>query len=188
MQITTAQTSMFWRLYAQAERETLPPSATRQERSDFRHDLIFKATGQRSLKNVSRTTGFDKLMLETATLAGDYEAAGRYINGSERRYVHLIGECARQIGEIADVPHGWDYCQSTFKQAGLPKHWEDIPETLLASTFKMLDTHRRRMLKRDYLWDTDLGFHPDRSYVHIHQAVVKVDHPHHHSPPFAASA
>jgi len=188
MLITTAQAAAFWRLYAQAESEALPPSATRQEREAFRHGLIIKATGQPSLKKVSRTSGFDKLMLETALLAGDYEAAGKYVNGSERRYVHLIGECARQIGEIADVPHGWDYIRGVLKQAGLPPSWMDIPETLLASTFKMLDTHRRRMLKRDYYWDTDLGFHPDRSYVHIHQAVVKVDHPHHHSPPFAASA
>lgn len=188
MQITAAQAAKFWRVYAQAEREALPPSATRAERQDFRHALIHKATGKYSIKDVDRTKGFEKLMLETATIAGDYEEAARWINGSERRYVYMIGECARQIGEIAAVPHGWTYCQATFKQAGLPSSWEDIPEGLLASTFKMLDTHRRRLLKRDYYWETDLGFFPDRSYVHIHQAVVKQDHPHPHSPPFAASA
>lgn len=188
MQITAAQAAMFWRLYASAEREALPPSASRAERDAFRHDLITKATGQPSIKEVSRTTGFERLMLETATIAGDYEEASRWVNGSERRYAFMIGECARQIGEIANVEHGWEYVRGVLKQAGLPASWEDIPETLLASTFKMLDTHRRRMLKRDHLWDTDLGFVPERSYVHVHQAVVKQDHPPHHSPPYKASA
>jgi hypothetical protein len=188
MKITAAQLAMFWRLYAAAEREVLPPSASRAEREEFRHDLITTATGQPSLKEVDRTQGFERLMLETATRAGDYEEASRWVNGSERRYVFMISECARQIGEIADVQHGWEYVRGVFKQAGLPASWEDIPEGLLASTFKMLDTHRRRMLKRDFLWDTDLGFVPDRSYVHVHQAVVKQDHPHPHRPPWAASA
>jgi len=188
MKITAAQVAMFWRLYAAAEREGLPPSASRAEREEFRHDLITKATGQPSLKEVDRTKGFERLMLEAATIAGDYEEASRWVNGSERRYAYMIGECARQIGEIANVEHGWEYVRGVLKQAGLPASWEDIPETLLASTLKMVDTHRRRMLKRDFLWDTDLGFVPERSYVHVHQAVVKQDHPPHHSPPYKASA
>ena len=118
MNLTHAQLSKFWRLWARAEAETLPPSATRPERDNLRRETIHKATGKDSLKDVGRTGDFEALMLSVAHLAGDYEEAAYWSIGRERRLVHMIGECARQIGEIAGDPHGWSYCRSTFHQAG----------------------------------------------------------------------
>jgi hypothetical protein len=46
----------------------------------------------------------------------------------------------------------------------------DIPDGLLFATFEMMDTHRRRLLKRDHGWTGErngqpLGFNPDRTYI-----------------------
>ena len=169
MNLTKPQQAIYWRHWAAAERESLPPGATKQERDAFRHEIILRATGCASLRDVDKTTGFDKLMLEVATLAGDYEAAARWGNAAENRLAHMMRECARQIGEIAGDPHGWEYCRDTLRQAGLPQDWQDVPESLLASTFKILDTHRRRLLRNNASWmrraDAPLGFNPDRVYA-----------------------
>lgn len=168
--LTAKQQALFWALWAKAEREELPVTATRQQRDTARRGVMFQACGKISLKDVQPTGDFDRLMYTVASLAGDYESMGYWVNASERRTAHMIGECARQIGEIAGAPKGWEYCRSVFIQARLPAAWEDIPEALLFATFQMLDTHRRRTLKRDHGWTgerdgTPLGFNPSRIYI-----------------------
>ena len=168
--LSTKQQAMFWALWAKAEREELPVTATRQERDTARRGVMFRACGKITLKDVTPTRDFDRLMYAVASLAGDYEGMAYWGNASERRTAHLIRECARQIGEIAGDPKGWEYCQAVFVQARLPPSWMDIPDDLLFSTFEMLDTHRRRTLKRDHGWRGErsgqpLGFSPSRIYI-----------------------
>lgn len=168
--LSPKQQAMFWALWARAEREELPIAATPKERDTARRGVMFRACGKISLKDVTPTGDFDRLMFAVATLAGDYEGMGYWCNASERRTAHLIRECARQIGEIAGAPKGWEYCQKVFAQAGLPASWMDIPDGLLFATFQMMDTHRRRLLKRDHGWRGELsgqplGFMPDRIYI-----------------------
>jgi hypothetical protein len=173
---------MFWALWAKAESEELPVSATRFERDALRRSVIMKACHVKSLTEVGQTSDFDKLMMEVATLACDYEAMAHFCVSSERRTCFLIRECARQIGEIAGVPHGWDYCVKVFEQSRLPSSWEDTPEYLLFATFQMLDIHRRRMLKRDYGWSgarqgQPLGFNAGRSYMRSGLCLLYQDGP-----------
>jgi len=168
--LSPKQQAMFWALWAKAEREELPVTSTRQERDTARRGVMFRACGRITLKDVNPTKDFDRLMYAVALLAGDYQAASYWVNAGERRTAHMIGECARQIGEIAGQPKGWEYCQAVFEQAGLPASWMDIPDDLLFATFEMLDTHRRRTLKRDHGWTgerdgTPLGFSPARIYI-----------------------
>jgi hypothetical protein len=188
MKLTHQQLSKFWLLWARAEAEALPVSASKIDRDNLRHKTIMQATGKESLRDVGRTGDFESLMLAAALLAGDYKEASYWSIGKERRLVHMIGECARQIGEIAGVPHGWTYCRATFQQAGFPEAWMDIPEFMLESAFQMLDTHRRRLLTRDWHWagsseGQPLGFDPDYHYqillgemrlqhMHTHHAAV----------------
>lgn len=170
MLLKDSQRNMFWAMWSKAEREELPASATRQERDAFRRSAMFRACGKVSLKDVKPVGDFDRLMYAAASLAGDYQAMAYWCNAAERRTAHLIRECARQIGEIDGEPKGWEYCRALFDQARLPASWEDIPDGLLFATFQMLDTHRRRMLKRDHAWrgqafGQPLGFNPDRRYI-----------------------
>lgn len=169
MRLSQQQLNKFWRLWARAESEVLPISATRQERDALRHSVMFKSCGKTSLKLVNPTGDFDRLMAQVATMTGDYQEMSYWSVSGERRMCYMIEHCARQIGELVQSPKGWDYCRAIFDQAGLPASWMDIPETDLADTFKMLDTHRRRILKRDFGWVGErmgqpLGFRPDRSY------------------------
>jgi len=196
MLLSKRQVARFWRLWAAAEREAFPPSATREERDAFRREVIFKATGKQSLRDVGAGKGFDALMLEAAALAGDYGEAAYWGNGAERRYAEMMRMCARQIGEIAGISNGqhgmtnvqvgcaaddaarsWEYCRGVMKQAGLPERWEDVPETLLAATFKMLDTHRRRLLRR-MGWGGEglpLAFSITREYHRVGSQITYVD-------------
>lgn len=150
MLLSSAQQARFWRLWAKAEREAMPSLATKEERTELRRKTLRDACGFDSLTLVGRGEEYDKVMLAVALLANDYEEAAHFVIGSERRMAKLMVDCARQIGEIAGDPHGWEYCCGALKQARLPPRWEDVPETLLAATFSMLDTHRRRLLKREH--------------------------------------
>jgi len=197
MLLSKRQVARFWKLWSAAEREALPPSATREERDAFRREVIFKATGKQSLRDVGAGKGFDALMLEAAALAGDYGEAAYWGNGAERRYAEMMRVCARQIGEIAGISNGqhgmtnvqvgcaaddaarsWEYCRGVMKQAGLPERWEDVPEALLASTFKMLDTHRRRLLKSIpgfFKKQVPLAFSITREYHRVGARLAYVD-------------
>ena len=157
MKLTKPQLKRFWPLWTEAENENLPHNATRAQRDAIRRDTIQRATGRHSLKDVNPVGEFDALMLEVATLAGDYEEAAYWGAAKERRYAVMMEDCARQIGEITGNPHGWQYCRDTLTQARLPDRWEDVPETLLAKTFQMLDTHRRRLLCRAWGKNTGLS-------------------------------
>lgn len=168
--LSPKQQAMFWSLWAKAEAEELPATATRQERDVARRGVMFRACGKISLKDVNPTRDFDRLMYEVATMSGDYKQMAYWCQAKERRTAHMIGECARQIGEIAGQSRGWEYCRAIFFQAALPERWEDIPEGCLFSVFQMVDTHRRRMLKRDHGWRGEragqpLGFNPARIYT-----------------------
>jgi len=188
MLLTKAQVKLFWTLWGRAEREVMPVSATRAERDEFRRGVIRRATGKDSLRGVNPAAEFDALMFEVATMAEDYEGAAYWGNAAERRYAKMMMACARQIAEIqADndpslrrLDSAWAYCVATLKQAGLPERWEDVPESLLAATFKMLDTHRRRLLKREPGWGgglRPLGFSPGRSYWRDNGQLVFSDTP-----------
>jgi hypothetical protein len=186
MMLTPGQIAKFWRLWARAEAEVLPASATRAERDAIRHSTILGATGKTSLKLVGRTDEFERLMLATAQMAGDYQEASYWCVGEERRLAHMVAECARQIGEIAGVPHGWEYCRATLHQAGLPESWQDLPSSLLGATFAMIDTHRRRLLTRDWHWagsadGQPLGFDPSIRYECLLGGLRITHLDHHHA-------
>lgn len=186
MMLSHSQLALFWRLWARVESEVFKATDSKQDREKKRHEIILKTTGKTSIRFVNRTVEFDRLMQACAEMSGDYMEACYWLIGTERRTAHMIGECARQIGEIAGVHNGWDYCRSTFVQAGFPSSWLDIPDTLLASAFKMLDTHRRRLLVRDWNWSgsadgTPLGFNPEYYYECVLGCLTFKIIKHHHS-------
>ena len=170
MKLSKRQVALFWRLWSVAEAESIGAGATRDESDTLRRSVMLRACGQISLSDIGPTCDFDRLMYEVATMSGDYQQMAYWCQAKERRTAHMIGECARQIGEIAGQSRGWEYCRAIFVQAALPERWEDIPEGSLFSVFQMVDTHRRRMLKRDHGWRGErdgqpLGFNPARIYT-----------------------
>jgi|GEM_PF-1581162 len=187
MMLSTKQQAMFWVLWGKVEREEFP-SASPFERDAARRAIMFRACGRVSLKGVNQSKEFDRLMAAVAAITGDYRAMSYWSIAAERRTAHMIHECARQIGEIVGESKGWEYCQAVFEQARLPASWIDIPDALLMSTFQMLDTHRRRLLKREGGWlgarvGQPLGFCADRHYVRRGLAISFYDGAHPASAP-----
>jgi len=64
------------------------------------------------------------------------------------RWRHLIGEQLLMLTEITGEDKSWEYVRGILKSQCLPESWEDIPEDRLREVFMMLDTHRRRLLKK----------------------------------------
>ena len=104
---------------------------------------------------------------------GDYEGACKYINGDERRLVRMIEACADQLMQIMG---GFDesadkYIIGICKQAGYPVYCNgptylmDIAATQLFAVFQMLDTHRRRLIKKEEHYTGRLAFDVGASYV-----------------------
>ncbi len=163
--LTKRQLAAFWRLWARAEAQEMLSREPQSIRDAYRRNFIFRITGKHSIKDLNPTKDYENIMYEVACLASDYQAMIYWSIALERRTAFMIGECARQIGEIVGDPHGWDYCRSVFNQANLPKDWMDIPDNLLHKVFQMLDTHRRRLLKKDNSAPgIPLGFNPTRTY------------------------
>jgi len=184
MYLTKPQLARFWKLWAKAEREALPASATKAERTELRRRTIREACGWSSLTDVNRGEEYDRLMLAVALMANDFEEAAHFSIGNARRLAFLMRECARQIGEIVGAPHGWEYCRETLSRANLAQNWEDVPDELLGATLAMLDTHRRRLLRREVAGDRGpLAFTPRRRYVRGPDGLL-----YHHDAPMAEPA
>ncbi len=187
MKLSPAQTSKFWPLFAEACRENLPLGCDKETKDAFRRKLIFDSTGESSLTKVLPGRQFERLMSATAALTDNWQERVYWCTAKERKFVHLIGICTVQIGQIANEPHAWQYVKGVLNQAHWPSSWEDISADMLSSVFQMLDTHRRRLLDRagwmGSEWGQPLKFHPDRTYFYTaarkleytdHQSVIPV--------------
>jgi hypothetical protein len=176
---TQKQRGHFFRLWAAARAEVCEgfglSSRVKDEERDGRHRWIRQHTAGRTedINAVRPGNEFSRLMLQTALAAGDYREAAYWELDVAKRWRWFMENLVRQLGEIARKPAAWEYVQGIFAHLRLPASWQDIPEGDLENVWKMLDTHRRRLLTRDHGWqglrksDRDpLGFFAEASYVH----------------------
>ena len=128
-----------------------------------------------------------KVMMEEIGVehAGDWSAAARFATGEERRMAHLVEQCARQVIELkaaevdgAEFLDGRDpreasaaYVVGCIRQAGFlvsqtpaGDWWADISANQAFQVFRMLDTHRRRLLRR-LGYDGALSFDAEASWT-----------------------
>lgn len=175
---TIKQRAQFFRLWAKAradvcEQYGLVCRISSEERQ-ARHRWIREKTGSTENINAVRPGNeFSRLMLETAMAACDFREAAYWEMDVAKRWRWFMRHLVRQIGEITRRPAAWEYVQGIFGHLGLPASWEDIPTQELEKVWQMLDTHRRRLLKRDHGWqglrasDRDpLGFLANAQYVY----------------------
>jgi len=158
MQLSKGQQNMFWKEFQRAWRGYCDVSGQDPDdaaaRDAWRRDAIRRATGASSLKAVGRGGAFDRLMIDLAAAAGDFALAANIEVNQAERIRFRCADCARQICEI-DGRAGletdeerWRYVAGVAAQAYRGRAWLDIPEADLARVFMMLDTYRRRLLKR----------------------------------------
>lgn len=162
--LTKPQLAAYWRAATAAAREV------GESLEGYRKRVMSEECGVSSVKALNRTGDFDKVMCRFAVDSGDYAGAEKFATAGAERLVVLIAICAAQIMQLKGCPGGSsiivEYIAGILRQAhivSLPhadeslraqaRYWRihnlylDLPESSLLDAFKMLDTHRRRLLR-----------------------------------------
>ena len=181
--LTPAQRSAFFRALSAASIEL--GHDTPAAREAYRREVMREEAGADHAADIDPGAGYDRVMSRLAVDGGDWAAASRFATGEERRMAHLVEQCARQVIELKTIednpaalfapetikvsPVG--YVVGCLRQAGLlvtqtpaGDWWADISGSAAFSVFRMLDTHRRRLLKR-LGWPKTLAFDPAAAWT-----------------------
>ena len=149
--LTKAQICAYWRAASAGARNLGEPV------EEYRKKVMLEECGLRSMKDLNRTTDFDRVMARFLADAGDYESAAKYAVGDSLRKAVLIRICCAQVMQLLGVTSGssqaLEYLAGIIRQANLEcgydtAFWMDCPPDSLTALFAMLDTHRRRLLRR----------------------------------------
>ena len=131
----------------------------------YRKRVMKEVCNATSIKQLNRTSDFDAVMTRFAEDADDYLSACHYAVGSGRRLAVLIAAVCEQVmqlkclestatGAIASATPAEDYLRSILNRSGNIRKdtaggwWLDLTYTNLQAVFAMLDTHRRRLIRR----------------------------------------
>jgi hypothetical protein len=155
--LTPAQRLAFFRALQAASIEL--GHATPEERETYRKTVMREETGKEHLAQLSRTKDFDACMRRFASDAGDFEAASRFAIADDARKAALVRICCAQVlqlkGCVAGTTEAADYLAGIVEQARVPcgrdvrdsSFWMDCAPDNVLTLFKILDTHRRRLLR-----------------------------------------
>lgn len=152
--MTPKQTSLFWRTFS-AACAALGIQGT-EAREEYRRQVLEEEAHVSSTKLVNSTDGFDSVMARLTADAGDYLAAANYAIGDARRMSAMVCDCAIQVLLLSGSPADpADYLRGILRQSLLGTSIGDSGDVLLdvdygsiRKVFQMLDTHRRRLLRR----------------------------------------
>ena len=131
----------------------------------YRKRVMKEVCNATSLKQLNRTSDFDAVMTRFAEDAADYQSACHFAVGSGRRLAVLIGAVCEQVmqlkcletaetGAPATTTPAEDYLRTILNRSGNLRSnqaggwWLDLTDTNLQAVFAMLDTHRRRLIRR----------------------------------------
>ena len=131
----------------------------------YRKRVMKEVCNATSLKQLNRTNDFDAVMTRFAEDAADYQSACHYAVGSGRRLAVLIAAVCEQVmqlkcletaetGAPATTTPAEDYLRTILNRSGSLRPnqdggwWLDLTYTTLQAVFAMLDTHRRRLIRR----------------------------------------
>jgi len=156
-------------------RGELPP------KDAWRRKLNVDATGKYSTRQMSNSD-FDAVMLELAIMADDTYWIGRLATAAERRIRWVVDKQFIPDLEFLEQRRlDWKYVKSISGRMGLPEKIEDCPAQLLVKVLQAIDTHIRRLAKRNGISLIDL---PSGYFRHgvrpVEAAQAKFRHDHHH--------
>ena len=131
----------------------------------YRKRVMKEVCNVTSIKQLNRTSDFDAVMTRFAEDAADYQSACHFAVGSGRRLAVLIGAVCEQVmqlkcletaetGAPATTTPAEDYLRTILNRSGNLRSnqaggwWLDLTDTNLQAVFAMLDTHRRRLIRR----------------------------------------
>jgi len=131
----------------------------------YRKRVMKEVCNATSIKQLNRTHDFDAVMARFTEDGADYQAACHYAVGAERRLAVLIGAVCEQVmqlksleatatGTTTTTTPAEDYLRTILNRSGNLRSnqaggwWLDLTDTNLQAVFAMLDTHRRRLIRR----------------------------------------
>lgn len=134
----------------------------------YRKKIMLECCGVEHLADVSRTDGFDRLMVRALQDRGEYGLACRFMVGSAHRLRHLCVEAAETVCALTRYRgSAYEYIAGVMIQAGyLPKKasravfadrlvsdsgWGDLTEGEMRRLLTMLRCHLRRIRSRSSL-------------------------------------
>ena len=178
--LTPAQRASFFRALQAAAIEL--GYDTPEAREQYRKTVMREETGKEHLGQLSRTRDFDACMRRFAVDSGDFESASRFAIADDARKATLVRICCAQVlqlkGCVAGTTEAADYLSGIVEQARVPcgrdardsSFWMDCNPAHLVLLFQILDTHRRRLLRRalnNRTARTFLGFDPGIVYARL---------------------
>ena len=157
--LTQPQIAAYFRAASAAARALGEPLDT------YRKRVMKEVCNATSIKQLNRTSDFDAVMTRFAEDADDYQSACHYAVGSGRRLAVLIAAVCEQVmqlkcletaetGAPATTTPAEDYLCTILNRSGNLRSnqaggwWLDLTDTNLQAVFAMLDTHRRRLIRR----------------------------------------
>lgn len=147
---------------------------------DFRRDINVKKTGKYSTTQMNCSTDFDAVMMELAIIAGNDYWMNKLSLSESRRYRHNIMWFIYDLEYLEKKPISWAYIQGIAKQAKYSTSLKDCPVEHLAKIQMMLDTHIRRLAKRQNIARSDLPTAYMRKGKSDEEAKALWHHDHHH--------
>lgn len=128
------------------------------ERQAYRRRVVRELTGRASIKEVSSAEGYEAVMARLWADAGDFLRAADYSIAPERRLAYVVRVLACQLmqlkgGSEADAQA---YVGGVLDQARVPNGrslddggwWMDVAPQRVRDLVQILDTERRRILRR----------------------------------------
>ena len=153
--ITKPQMAAYFRAANAAARALGEPLDT------YRKRVMKEVCNVTSIKQLNRTGDFDAVMTRFAEDAADYQSACHFAVGSGRRIAVLIAAVCEQVMQLKSLETttttttpAEDYLRTILNRSGNLRSnqaggwWLDLSDTNLQSVFAMLDTHRRRLIRR----------------------------------------
>lgn len=137
----------------------------------YRRMVMREECGVSSSKELRRGDQYEKVMLRFARDSENYALASRVVCGDTRRLAAMVQDCVEQALLLADSPAvPSDYVAGILKQSRLAARHScvvrsgaggialmDIPEGALRTVFQIIETYRRRLLKR-HGWTGRMAF------------------------------
>ena len=127
----------------------------------YRKRVMKEVCNATSIKQLNRTSDFDAVMTRFAEDADDYQSACHFAVGSGRRLAVLIAAVCEQVMQLkclettaTTTTPAEDYLRTILNRSGNLRSnqaggwWLDLTDTNLQAVFAMLDTHRRRLIRR----------------------------------------
>ena len=149
--------------------------------SDFRRQINLDATQCYSIKEMNQTGHFDTVMLELAIISEDEFWINRLSSAAERRIKWVIEkQFIPDLEFLYKEKIDWKYIEGICSQAGIPSKVQDCPAQLLVRVLQMVDTHIRRLAKKNDVELIDLPSGYFRRGYKPAAAQAKFRHDHHH--------